>query len=107
MKVLSNEVGAFMKVDVRFAHYIMNNRGDRLDIFLMWILYETLTDIRLPILIIKNVNAIQQEIWRVKTNQKNTRIKNCFKCGMLNLECALPFTIHIHDRFRKFEWIRY
>jgi hypothetical protein len=31
----------------------------------------------------------------------------CFKCGMLNFECALPFTINIHDRSCKFEWIQY
>jgi hypothetical protein len=25
------------------------------------------------------------------------------ECGLLNLECALPFAIHIHDRSGKFE----
>jgi hypothetical protein len=25
------------------------------------------------------------------------------QCGMLNLECALPFAIHIRDRSGKFE----
>ncbi len=28
---------------------------------------------------------------------KDTRKKNCLECGVLNLECGLPFTIHIHD----------
>jgi hypothetical protein len=27
------------------------------------------------------------------------------ECGMLYYECALPFTIHIHDICGKFEWI--
>jgi hypothetical protein len=29
------------------------------------------------------------------------------ECRMLNLECALPFTIHIHDGSGSFKWIRY
>ena len=29
------------------------------------------------------------------------------ECGMLNLECTQPFTIHIHDGCSNFEWIRY
>ncbi len=44
---------------------------------------------------------------KVKTDQrpKEMRIKNCFDCGMLYFECA--FTIHIHDRSGKSEWIGY
>jgi hypothetical protein len=29
------------------------------------------------------------------------------ECVMLYFECAVPFTIHIHDRSGKFEWLRY
>jgi hypothetical protein len=44
---------------------------------------------------------------RSRTQPIGDTEKNRFECGMLNLECALPFTIHIHDRNGKFEWIQY
>ncbi len=33
--------------------------------------------------------------------------KNFLECGLLYVECVLPFTINIHDRSGKFEWLWY
>jgi hypothetical protein len=41
-----------------------------------------------------------------KPTNKRRGLKN-FQCEMLNIEFALPFTIHVHDRRGRFEWIRY
>jgi hypothetical protein len=49
-------------------------------------------------------------IFRIKkanSSLLNTFMKKYMTCGMVNLECAEPFTIHINDRSGKFEWIQY
>jgi hypothetical protein len=38
--------------------------------------------------------------WKLTIKQGK---KTSSECGMLNFECALPFTIHIHDGSGNFE----
>jgi hypothetical protein len=106
MNALSNELGAFMMriVNGRFAYHIMK-RGDCLSTFMMWIAKRD----------VGVFSAIR--IWNEKCKcrpignkeSKNQPIgdkdKHFLECGMSYFECALSFTIHIHDRSGKFEWI--
>ncbi len=99
MKVLSNELGAIMLwiVNGRFAHHIMNTHGRPLS---------HLHDAnsmsyvgRFATICIHNEKCECRIGNKESKNQPiGSKDKICFECGMVNLECCQPFTIHIHDR---------
>jgi hypothetical protein len=49
-------------------------------------------------------SAVDQFIAKLRYEEYSTALP-ASRCGMLNLKCTRPCTIHIHDGNSKFEWI--
>ncbi len=77
--------------------HIMKVLGGLLCIFMMWRANLSAT--------IHIMNALSSLLSAFK--KKIAGLCQHHKCGMLNLECAYPFTIPINDGSGNFEWIQY
>ncbi len=60
---------------------------------MMWIVCEMLADLLLPVFVMKNVNADQQETRRVNTKPIGDKDKTFFK---IDVECRI-FNEHSHS----------